>query len=94
SSLSHAAPSLTTSTPNTMLVAAFAFSSSATWSEPSGMTEAVDVASLTPPSATGISMCLDYQALPSSGATGTRTAVASNDSDTGNTVILALRRMP
>lgn len=90
-SLDHAAPSVTTTENNGMLVTVHAFGSSATWTSPAGTTEVVDVASLTPPDADGISMAMNYEALPVGGATGTRSASASNDSDTGATQSIALR---
>lgn len=94
SSLSHATPSITTTVANTMLVASFAFSSSATWATPSGMTGAFNVASLTVPNSTGESTASFYQFWTLTGSTGTRTATASGDADSGATHILALRPAP
>ncbi len=93
SSLSHAAPSITTATARTMLVTVHAFSSAATWTSPAGMTEVADVASQAI-GAVGISMSMHCVVQTSAGATGTKTAVAANDADTGNAAILALRRAP
>lgn len=92
SSLSHATPDVTATVANTMVVTFHSFSSSATWTPPAGMTEAFDVASQGAPAATGISVEGTYALQPAAGATGIRTAVASNDADTGNAQILVLRR--
>ncbi|MBL9077614.1 MAG: Ig-like domain-containing protein [Planctomycetes bacterium] len=91
SGLLHAAPSVTSTDADAMLVTVHAFSSSATWTEPTGMTEAFDVRSEAS-GATGISLCLCYLPWPTAGATGTRTATASNDADTGNAATIVLRR--
>ncbi len=45
SSLNHAAPSVTTTSANDMIVTSHAFPSGATWTPPAGMTEAFDVSS-------------------------------------------------
>ncbi|MBI2296625.1 MAG: hypothetical protein HYU76_11490 [Betaproteobacteria bacterium] len=91
SSLSHATPSITTTVANAMLVASFDFSSSATWTPPAGMTEGVDVASRVVPNSAGISLEASFAVQAAAGATGGKTATASNDADTGNAHILALR---
>jgi len=93
SSVSHATPSVTTPVANTMLVTVHSFSSSATWTPPTGMTEAVDVTSQAIGSV-GIALEMNHELQAAAAATGAKTAVASNDADTGNTVILALRRAP
>lgn len=93
SAVVHTAPSVTTTVADTMLVTVHAFASSATWTEPAGMAEAFDIASETL-GATGISLSAHYVLRPSTGATGTRAATASNDADTGNAAALALRRIP
>ena len=77
--LTHATPSVTTTVNNTMIVTAHSFSSGATWTPPSGMTEAVDIASEAVPSVTGVSIEMSYVTQASAGATGTKTATASND---------------
>ncbi|MDO8614286.1 MAG: hypothetical protein Q7T33_00935, partial [Dehalococcoidia bacterium] len=59
-----------------------------------GMTEAFDVASVAVPSAGGISIEGNYGIQAAAGATGTKTATASNDADVGNAHILALRPAP
>jgi hypothetical protein len=89
--LSHASPDVTTTVANTMLVTFHGFSSAATWTPPTGMNEAVDVASITVPSASGISLEGNYVAQAAAGATGAKTATANNDSDVGNAAIVALQ---
>jgi hypothetical protein len=93
-SLSHAAPSIVPATADTQLVTVHAFSSTATWTPPSGMGEAFDQGSGNSPTATGISLVCSHAPSTSAGATGARTAVAANDADVGNTAALALRRAP
>jgi hypothetical protein len=94
SGLTHATPSLTTAQADTMLVSAHAFSSSAAWTPPGGMTEALEVASLAVPNDGGISLELNYVLQPAAGATGVKSAVASTGPDTGNVHILALAPGP
>ena len=91
SSLSHTAPSVTATVAETMLVTLHAFTSSSDWTPPTGMTEAVDIASGTVHSAAGISLCAAFLGLSGAGATGDRSAVAGANADTGNAVSLALR---
>ena len=92
SSLSHSAPSITTTAANEILVTAYAFASTATWTPASGMTEAVDDnAWVSGTGSTGISIAIDYTLRATAGATGTRTATASNDADTGNAQAIALK---
>jgi hypothetical protein len=91
SALTHTSPTVTTTLTNTMLVTSYAFASSATWTPPGGTFEEVDTASLTVPNSTGISLEADYATQAAAGATGTYTATASNDTDVGNSHILALR---
>jgi len=93
SSTSHATPSITPTVANTMLVTAHTFASSRTWTAPSGMTEAYDTASLPVSNSEGQSIIGSYQAHIFL-ATGTKTATASGNSDTGNAHILALRPLP
>ena len=92
SALTHATPSVTTTVSNTLLVTAHSFTSCATWTPPSGMTEAVDVASDAVPATVGISLEMSYATQASAGATGAKTATASNDTDSGVAQILALRQ--
>ncbi len=88
--LTHAAPSVTTTSRDEMIVTAHAFSSGATWTPPAGMTEAVDVASETVPNCCGDAMEVNYRLQPAAGATGAFTATASGDTDVGVTQTLAL----
>jgi hypothetical protein len=94
SGLTHATPSVITTVNNTMLVTSHAFTSSATWTPPGGMTEVFDVASETVPAASGISIEGNCVIQAAAGATGAKTATASNDADVGNTHILALKPAP
>ena len=91
SSLSHAAPSVTTTQSGDMLVTGHSFSSSATWAPPSGMNEIVDVASATVPNAGGVAIEVNYLLLGAAGATGSKTATASGDTDTGVGMTVALK---
>jgi len=93
-SLTHDTPSVTTTSTRTMLVTAHAFSSSASWTPPGGMTEALEIASLTVPNGAGISLELNYGLQPAAGATGVKSATADSGADTGNTEILALSPGP
>jgi len=91
SSLTHVAPSITTTLANDMLVTVHEFSSASPWTPPAGMTEAIDLASQATPDANGVSMELNYEARPISGATGTRSASATANADTGTTQSVALK---
>ena len=77
SSRDHVAPSVITTLADGMLVTTHQLTSSATWTPPTGMTEMVDTASLTPTDANGISIEMNYEARPTAGATGTRSARSS-----------------
>ncbi|MFT7169609.1 MAG: hypothetical protein ACI80K_002748, partial [Paracoccaceae bacterium] len=90
----HDAPSVTTTAARTMLVTAHAFSSAATWTPPAGMTEAVDIASVTADTATGIALEVNYELQTLAGATGSRAATASSNADTGNTHSIGLSPGP
>jgi RHS repeat-associated protein len=91
SSLTHATPSITTTTSNAMLVATHSFNSSATWTPPAGMTEAVDVAAWFVPDGGAVSLEVSYGLQAAAGATGAKTATASNNADAGHAHILALK---
>ena len=54
------------------------------------MTEAFDVASNAVPNELGMSVAGSYAVQAAAGATGAKTATASNDADTGNTHTMAL----
>lgn len=83
SSTSQAAPSVTTTQSNSMLITAHAIDSSVTWTAPTGMTEAVDTASITPQNSGGVSMEMNYLAVASASTTGTETATAASNADVG-----------
>jgi hypothetical protein len=91
SSNTHATPTITTTVSDVMLVTTHEFTSSGTWTPPSGMTEMVDLASLTTNNDAGISMEMNYQ-LQTTAATVSKSATASNPpaADTGAAQILAL----
>ncbi|HTH45687.1 MAG TPA: DUF6701 domain-containing protein [Oxalicibacterium sp.] len=89
SSTNHVAPTVTTSKASSFLVTVHEYASSGTWTPPSGMTEAVDVASQTP-SDTGVSMEMNYQSIAALGATGTRQASANGNADFGATQSLVV----
>src|ERR1035441_2381119 len=89
--LTHTAPSVTTRYVNDMVVTSHAFASSAGFAPPSGMTEAFDAMSMTSRDATGVSIEGNYRLQKTVSATGTATATASNDADTGNADTLALK---
>ena len=90
SALTHSTPSITTTVTNTMIVATHSFSSSATWTPPTGMTESVDVASTNAGNA-GVSLEMSYNQQATTGATGAQTATASGNADRGVAQIIALR---
>lgn len=98
-SVSHIAPTVTTTLDDGMLVTVHEMASSVTWTPPliSGttrMTEPVDIASLTPNNAAGIAIEINYEARATAGATGTRTATASANADRGATQSVSLRPTP
>jgi hypothetical protein len=91
---SHAAPSVTTTTSNVMLVTSHSFASAEAFTPPPGMTEAVDVSSVAPNNAVGQSLEMNYLLQPVIGPSGVRTATVANvagDDDAGNGHTLALR---
>lgn len=91
SSTSHTAPTVTTTLDDGMLVTVHEYTSSRAWTPPAGMTEMVDVSSLTPNNAVGISMEMNYELRPTAGATGTRTATVGGDADSGATHSISLK---
>jgi uncharacterized repeat protein (TIGR01451 family) len=91
SGLTHTAPSVATTKAYDMVVTTHSFSSAATWTPPGGMTEAVDVTNGAP-TAVGIALEMNYVVQPAAGATGAKTATASNDADVGVGHTLALAR--
>lgn len=90
SSTSHTAPSVTTTMSGAMLVTSHSFGSARPWTPPAGMTERIDITSRSPDKS-GISLEMNTQLRVTAGATGTRTAIASQDADTGATHSVALR---
>ena len=90
SSLSHAAPAITTTVANTMIVTSHAFASSSTWTPPSGMTESFDRPSGAS-GATGLTIEGSRVLLAVAGSTGTKTATVAGNADAGNAHVLALR---
>lgn len=92
--LTHTTPNVSTTVANTMVVTAHSFSSSASWTPPAGMTEAVDAAALPVPDALGVSLEMDFVSQAATGVTGAKTATAANDTDTGVAQILALGPAP
>jgi hypothetical protein len=90
SALTHTAPSVTTTVANDMLVTVHEYASARSWTPPSGMIEAVDIASRAANNS-GITLEMNYLLLGAVGATGTKTATASSAADTGATVAIALR---
>jgi VCBS repeat-containing protein len=89
--LTHDAPTVNTTASGDMLVTTHSFASAATWTPPAGMNEAVDVASDVVPTTAGVSLEMNYLVLGAAGATGAKTAAASNDSDVGVGQTVALR---
>ena len=85
------APSVATHYAGDMIVTSHAFSSGATFTPPSGMTEVIDVSSDPVPAVAGESLQSNYRVQTAIGATGTMTATASNDADDGNAHTLALK---
>ena len=85
------APSVTTRYANDMIVTSHEIASLVGFTPPSGMTEAFDAMSGTVRGAVGVSVEGNYRLQKTVGATGTATATASNDADTGNADTLALK---
>ena len=89
-SLSHTAPSVTTSLAGAMLITIHEYSSARVWTPPPGMTERVDMASGAAGNA-GVTLEMNELLLDVAGAGGAKTARASANSDTGATISIALR---
>ncbi|MCX7627452.1 MAG: hypothetical protein N2Z69_03460, partial [Methylophilaceae bacterium] len=91
----HTANSISTTMASTMLVSSLAFPGTPSdWAPPSGMTEAVDVASHARPNVLGISLEMNYKIHVAAGATGNQTASAApsgTDAGFGVAHILALK---
>jgi RHS repeat-associated protein len=94
SGLTHDAPSVTTTVPNTMVVTAHTFATSTTWTAPTGMTEAFDTQFQPVATNQGQSIEGNHVLQTTGGATGAKSATASGGSgaeDIGATHTLALR---
>lgn len=89
-SLNHTAPSINPVGSSDILITVHEFASSSSWTPPPGMTERVDIASR-PASAAGITLEMNELLLAAAGATGTKTATAAANTDTGGTVSIALK---
>jgi hypothetical protein len=89
--LTHPTPSVSTTVANTVLVTSHTFSSAASWNPPSGMTESFDIRTPAAPNSAGQAIVGSWVRQSAAGATGVKTASASNDADVGNTHILALQ---
>jgi hypothetical protein len=89
--LSVTAPSVTTRYANDMVVTSHEMASLAGFTPPSGLKEAFDAMSGTVRGAVGVAVEGNYRLQKTVGATGTATATASNDADTGNADTLALK---
>ena len=94
SDTTHTAPDVTTTLADGMLVTIHEFTSSMAWTPPPGMTEAVNISSLLPNNAAGISMTINYEARPTAGATGTRSATVTGNADVGATQSVSLLPIP
>jgi MSHA biogenesis protein MshQ len=86
SGTSHATPSVTTGTANTMLVTSHGVGAASTWTPPAGMNEAIEGQAGTQ------AVEANYVLQSGAGASGAKSA-ASSASATGNAHILALRRV-
>lgn len=92
SSATHITPAVTTTVSDTMVLALFEYGASGVWSTPAGMTSQVNVSSVAPPSASGISLGVFSVTQASIGSTGTKTSTAlGGNAQVGATGILALR---
>jgi MSHA biogenesis protein MshQ len=90
SGTSHTASSITTTVTDALLVSIHSYSSSDTWTPPTGMTEEVDVASLPTPNPAGIALEMNDVTQATAGASGDKTATATGNADTGVAQLLAL----
>jgi hypothetical protein len=90
-STSIAAPSVTTTVADTMIVTGHEYASSRRWTPPAGMTEAFDVASLAVNNKNGVSTVGSYMPKATAGPTGTLVATTGGNGDTGAGITVALR---
>jgi MSHA biogenesis protein MshQ len=91
SGTSHTVNQTTTSADNAMLVAAYSFASSMTYTSTSGMTGRVNESSLAVPDANGISLGMFDAVQAVAGLTGNKTATVTGNGDNGVAHLLALR---
>ncbi|HXG02422.1 MAG TPA: PQQ-binding-like beta-propeller repeat protein [Candidatus Binatia bacterium] len=90
-STSIAAPSVTTTVADTMIVTGHEYAASRRWTAPAGMTEAFDVASRAVNSNGGVSTIGSYMSKPAVGPTGTLVATTGGNADTGAGITVALK---
>ena len=90
-STSIAAPSVTTTMADTMIVTAHEYAASRRWNAPAGMTEAFDVASRAVNNRNGVSTLGSYMPKPTAGPTGTLIATTGGNADTGAGITVALK---
>ncbi|MCR9247917.1 MAG: Ig-like domain-containing protein [bacterium] len=94
SGTAHAAPSVTTATPDTTLLTFHNFASASLWTVDGSMTEVAQASSIPIENSVGISLCGAFEHRLTVGASGTRTATTAGHADAGNTASLALRPWP
>ena len=91
--LTHSAPSVTTTVPNTLLVASVTYLSSRNFGAPSGITgitERAEVRAPTTDNAIGVTLLVATVAKATAGATGSVSATAAGDADYGMGHMFAL----
>ncbi len=86
----HTAPSVTTTQAGDMLITVHEYTTTRTWLPPTGMTERVDIATVSNTSS-GVTLEMNELLLGAAGPTGTKTATASPPKDVGATMSIALR---
>ena len=96
SATSHQANAITTTVTDTMVVSAHSFSSTQPWFAPGGMTERVDIGSLTTTNAAtsnenGISLQMATVIQAAATGTGNKTATVGANADTGVGSLMALK---
>lgn len=92
-SLTHATPSVMTTSTNTLLLTYYSMASTVTsWTLSGAQQEACTANSATPPMAIGEGMVVGYQFQVAAGTVGPYTATASENADVGLTSLIALRQ--
>ena len=86
----HTAPSVTTTQAGDMLITVHEYTTTRTWLPPTGMTERVDIATVSNTSS-GVTLEMNELLLGAAGLTGTKTATASPPKDVGASMSIALR---